>query len=308
MLHYPTIRHLRAFEAVARLGSFGNAADLLCISPSAISQNITQFEEILEVRLIDRTTRHMELTEIGHQLYPRILRWLEEMEETFLETIQNGRLSKGHVRVGSLASFAINVLPSVIDSFNLAHPNIRISIQDDTGVGVEKALAAGLVDLGIVGEPPRESELEFTRLFEEPYCLLCPSGHPLAKQKKKTTWSQLKSHDYIALSRQTNIGQHLNSLSEVSSKIPDPVHEVAQLATIWGLVDNGYGVSALPASACPRNSQVETVALHNPQIFRKVGVLTHRQRSLSPAAEQFFLLLKSSFPVSQTKTSLSKTK
>ena len=126
---YPTIRHLRAFESVSRLGSFALAADELCISPSALSQNISQLEDILSTRLIDRTTRHMQLTRIGEQLYPRTQRWLQEMEATFQEVSSQGRLSKGRVKIASLASIAINVLPAAILNFKQRYPEIQVAIR-----------------------------------------------------------------------------------------------------------------------------------------------------------------------------------
>lgn len=284
---YPTIRHLRAFESVSRLGSFAHAADELCISPSALSQNISQLEDILSTRLIDRTTRHMQLTMIGEQLYPRIQRWLQEMETTFQEVSSQGQLSKGRVKIASLASIAINILPSAILGFKEKYPDIQVAIRDGTGSSVEHLVLDHDADFGIAGGPVRSPELSFEPLFNEEYCLLCPRGHPLASSSKPVCWKDLFEYNYISLSSETNIGQQLRSSSTISDLIPTPVHEVSQLGTLWGLVEKQFGVSALPRSACPVNSAIVCVPLVKPELKREVGILTVRGRSLSPAAEVF---------------------
>lgn len=291
MLNYPTVRHMRAFVAVARLRSFGQAAEELCLSQSALSQNISQLEDILQVKLIDRTTRSMQLTAIGEQIYPRMLRWLEEMEDTFTDVLSHGRLSKGHVRVACLASVAIRVLPPVIDAFAHEHPSVRVSIRDDTGSGVEQRVLERAADFGIAGGPVRNPTIEFTPLFDEPYRLACPADHPLAREER-VSWAQVVRHDYIALGEETNIGRQLKSTLNAAGEIPNVVHEVSQLGTVWGLVDKGLGVSALPESACPEHGHIKVVELTGPKVSRKVGTLTVRDRSLTPSAEAFRVMLE----------------
>ncbi len=297
MLIYPTIRHLRAFSAVARLGSFGQAADELCMSQSALSQNISQLEDILEVRLIDRTTRSMQLTEVGEQLYPRVVRWLDEMEDVFTDLQAQGRFRHGHVRIACLASVAIRVLPSVVEAFRKRHPLITVSIRDDTGFGVESSIIDRAADFGIAGGPVRNPAIEFAHMFEEPYWLLCADNHPLAA-RPSVTWAQIAEHDYIAFGDDTNIGRQLRSTLDSTGRTPKAVHEVSQLGTVWGLVDKGLGVSALPASACPEHGNFKRVEVTGPKIRRQVGMLTVKERSLTPAAALFVEMLKdASFPV-----------
>ncbi len=290
MLNYPTIRHMRAFAAVARLRSFGQAADELCISQSALSHNISQLEDILQVKLIDRTTRSMALTSLGEQLYPRMERWLEEMEETYAEIQSHGNLSKGHVRVACLASVAIGLLSPAIEVFEKENPGLRVSIRDDTGSGVEKRVLERAADFGIAGGPIRSPTLAFTPLFDEPYFLACPADHPLA-MKKKVTWAEVSGYDYIALGQETNIGQQLTSVLEETGNLPNIVHEFSQLGTVWGLVERGLGVSALPRSACPEHGHIKIIELAKPIVTRKVGTLTLKDRSLTPAAGAFYRAL-----------------
>ncbi|MEM8973105.1 MAG: LysR family transcriptional regulator [Pseudomonadota bacterium] len=284
---YPTIRHLRAFESVSRLGSFAHAAEELCISPSALSQNISQLEDILAAKLIDRTTRNMQLTSVGEQLYPRVLHWLSEMESTYEEISTKGQLSSGHVKIACLASVAINVLPSVLMAFRDTHPGVRISISDGNGAFVEDSVLGRNTDFGIAGGPIRSPDLTITPLFDEPYCVLCPQDHPLANRQKGVPWAELANYDFISLSSQTNIWQQLSGIGELSEVMPTPVHEVSQLVTLWGLVAKGFGISVLPRSACAEQPTYKILPLTNPPLTRGVGVITAKGRSLSPAAESF---------------------
>lgn len=290
---YPTIRHLRAFESVSRLGSFAQAADELCISPSALSQNISQLEEILSAKLIDRTTRQMQLTVLGQQLYPRTLRWLRDMESTFDEVTSQGRLSQGHVKIACLTSVAINILPRAIFDFKATHPDVQVSISDNIGANIERRVLQQEADFGIAGAPVRSPELEFIPLFEEPYRLLCPKDHPLANRENGVTWADVAQYDYIALGPETNIGQQLTISRELTSRMITPVHEVSQLGTLWGLIDKGLGVSALPKSACPDHGAL-SVRLTEPESTREVGLLVMKRRSLSSEAAAFSAALKRS--------------
>lgn len=291
MLIYPTIRNLRAFESVARLGSFGRAAEELCISPSALSQNIGQLEENLSIRLIDRTTRQMQLTAIGEQFYPRVLRWLTEIEETCEEIAQQGHLSSGHVRVATLTSLAIQYLPEALAELRQASPGTKVTIFDDVGATVERRVVETEADLGIAGGPVRSPEVEFTPLYDEPFHLLCHRNHRFAGRADGVCWEEIGADEFIGFSENTNIGKQLRHTPELESVLPQPWMEVSQLGTLWGLVRNGLGVAAVPSSACLDVENLSAVPLKHPIVTRQIGIVTMKGRSLSPQAKLFRSIL-----------------
>ncbi|MBT8411602.1 MAG: LysR family transcriptional regulator, partial [Octadecabacter sp.] len=123
-----TLKQLRYFEAVAKFGHFGHAADACGISQPALSMQIKDLEEGLGVQLFERATKQVRLTAFGEDFAPRardILRSVEEVEG--LARVAQNRLS-GRLRVGVIPTIAPYLLPSFIGHLTLAHPELDLHV------------------------------------------------------------------------------------------------------------------------------------------------------------------------------------
>src|SRR5215831_14748716 len=118
------LRHLEAFAAVARLGSFTKAASALYISQPSFTVQIKQLEEELGVRLLDRNTRSVSLTAIGRELAPVVERLLGELEGIVTSTRALSAKSIGSVTIAALPSVSATLLPGVIAAFRQRYPGI----------------------------------------------------------------------------------------------------------------------------------------------------------------------------------------
>ena len=130
MLHRLEFLDLQAFILVAELGSFHEAAQRLHLSQPALSRRIQKLEELLEVELLERTTRRTQLTPIGADFLPRARRMIEEYESSILNIRELATHQKGTVTIACLPTAAFYFLPSVIRGFSEAWTGIRIRILD----------------------------------------------------------------------------------------------------------------------------------------------------------------------------------
>ncbi|MDX1467059.1 MAG: LysR family transcriptional regulator, partial [Halomonas sp.] len=142
MLHRLEFLDLQAFILVAELGSFHEAAQRLHLSQPALSRRIQKLEELLEVELLERTTRRTRLTPIGTDFLPRARRMIEEYESSILGIRELATHQKGTVTIACIPTAAFYFLPSVIRGFSEAWPGIRIRILDISAKeGLEKVIS-----------------------------------------------------------------------------------------------------------------------------------------------------------------------
>ena len=130
-MNYPNLRHLRAFTEVARLSSFATAAQNLHISQSAVSQAIAKLELQFGVQLVDRSNRHVVLTQAGEALLPAAQRLLEDAERILRTGAEWADLKRGRLRLLSIPSIAHRILPAIVGVFRERFPLIEVDVSDD---------------------------------------------------------------------------------------------------------------------------------------------------------------------------------
>ena len=176
-----TLRQLRAFVAVARTGSFTLAAECLFVTQSALSGLIKELEQALGLRLIDRSTRKISLSDAGRDLFPLVDKILHDLDGVLGEVANLKSLKTGLIRIAAPQLMASTLLPEVIAAYGLAHPDVRIKLVDCLVESVVSRVFSGEVDFGIGPERDPNSDITATPLFEGPFMAVFPSGHPLGR-------------------------------------------------------------------------------------------------------------------------------
>jgi LysR family transcriptional activator of dmlA len=120
---------LRVFATVVRKGSFSAAADELGMSPPYVSKRIGVLEALLGVKLFERSTRRVVITEDGEQVYARAQRILEQLEDMFDDVSERRREPAGHLRICSSFGFGRNAVAPVIAKLAAAHPRLQIRFE-----------------------------------------------------------------------------------------------------------------------------------------------------------------------------------
>lgn len=280
----PNLRQLQSFQTVVDLGNFSRAAERLHTSQAGVSHAIRDLEELLGVRLFDRTTRRVELTEAGRIFAAGALPGLAEIERSVAMVRDLADLRMGLVRVGAPPFLAATVLPQLLIAVRKAHPDLRVRI-DDVGVDmIAPHVRNGFCDIGVGTFSPDEEGVDMQRILHDRLMVFVTPGHPFTAEEE-IPWARLAGQAIVALSRESTI-RVLTEIGFESAGIPlRPQLEVRQIHTALSLVESGAGVAVLPtyAFAALRGREISARPLVEPAITRNVSLIAARDRTSSPA-------------------------
>ncbi len=283
-----TLRQIEAFVAVAQLEGFTRAAERVHLTQSAISVLIRELEEQLGVRLFDRTTRAVQLTEAGKQFFPFAEKAMAELEIA-LQTTQ-GLLAKKHGRLVLAAPplIAAHLLPRLIAEFQGLYPGVSVVVRDLLADDIQARVRSGEVDFGMGTFQKSDQDLASTPLLTDVLILACPKGSALGN-RRSVRWKDLAGQPIIALDRHSSLRRLVDRTLETAGCLAPPAYEVSFVSTAVGLVEAGLGIAVLPSYVLlsTRHSAIHTRRLKEPSVSREVSMITKRGRSLSPAAEAF---------------------
>lgn len=285
------LNDLLAFRAVAELGSFRKAAESVHISQPAFSRRIEKLEEALGARLLERTTRRVNLTTVGRDFDRQLRQILDALDTTLLGIRGVAATRMGEVTVACVPSAVNYFLTGVIALYHQRYPKIRVKIMDDSANEVLLAVARGEADFGLNFVGSQENDVEFEPLLEEHFVAACRRDHPLAK-KSQVSWKELVQYDFISAGKTSGNRLLLDqALAGVKDK-PQSMYETQHGTTMIGLVEAGLGVAVVPAMAMPSADHplLVSVPLIDPVVKRKMGLIKRRSSMLTPAAQQLYKL------------------
>ena len=284
----PTLRQIRALVALARTGSFTLAAQTLHVTQAALSGLIKELELTLGIRVVDRSTRRIALTDVGRELYPLLSKMVDDLDGALLDIANHTQLKKGVVRVAAPQLMSCTLLPVAIAAYRAQYPEIQVRLLDCAVENVTARVFTGEVDFAIGPERDPSPQVDAAVLFEMPFVLVFPQAHPL-EERERLTWSDLAGFPFISL--QGQFTERL--LADMHSALRDaplkPSNEVTFMTTALAMVAAGLGVTVCLPYAEPlvRLHQLHMRQLYEPELTRRFFVYTRANRSLSPAAQSF---------------------
>jgi DNA-binding transcriptional LysR family regulator len=288
------MRQLRAFATIGRLGSFTKAAMALHTTQPALSAQVQKLEEALDLRLFDRSTRAVTLTQAGRDLVPIVDRVLADVGAVLAQARDVAHLNTGRVTIAALPSVSSTLLPQVMAELKARHPGITIVLKDALAERIVEMIRGDAVDFGVTSEPAPDAQLEFTALASDHMVAVMPRRHPLAKARRIRI-DDLLGVPLILMDRDSSVRRIVDAAYAAAGKLPVvPAYEAAFMATAIGMVRGGLGVTLLPSSAFELRS-ANDLAIHpvdDARLTRTLGLLRQQRRSLSPAAQLFADLLK----------------
>lgn len=280
-----SLRQLRVFVTVAQAKSFSRAGEIIGLSQSAVSHSVKELELQTGVRLLDRTTREVVLTEAGQQLAARLERILDELSTTLRDVGRVGQQLSGTVRVAASQTISAHLIPHCIAQSNHQYPEIKFVLHDRPQQWVLESIRQGEVDFGIVIDPGAATDLECETVLSEPFLLLCRDDHPFAG-RDSVSWHELQ-HQRLVLQDYASGSRPLidAALAGFSVKA-NIVQEIGHPATLFPMVESGIGISVLPALALPlpQGNHLRVLRL-TPVVERQLMLVRRKNRSLSTAAQ-----------------------
>lgn len=289
----PSLRQMRALVALAKTGSFTLAADHLNLTQSALSGQIKELEQMLGVRVVERTTRKTQLSELGRELTPLFEKMLQDLDRAMADIAGRKALKQGIVRIAAPQMLSCTLLPEAIAAYAARHPDIQVRLADSPVEQVSARVFSGEADFGIGPERDATAEIEAQPLFEMPFVVVFPAGHAL-ESRARITWADINDFPFISL--QGQFTERLLRDMHVSFRdlSLNPYNEVTFMTTALAMVHAGLGITVcLPyAEKMVRLYGLRMRPLVDPELTRRFFVYTRNARALSPAAESFVGFLR----------------
>jgi DNA-binding transcriptional LysR family regulator len=282
-----TIRQIQSFLNVAALGSFTRAAEKMHTMQPALSQQIRDLETELGIRLFDRTTRRVELTEGGAEFRNIAAKIIEDLESAARNAQGLAERKRGRVIVAAPPLLAAAVVPRAIADFRKKFPGIEVRLIDARTDQIVETVRSGQVDCGVGTFHAGEEGINSTLLARDSLMLFCATDHPLAR-RRTVDWHELDGLSLVTLTRESEIRLLVEVGFETAKIRLVPSYEVAQITTALAMVEVGLGVAVLPtyAWAGARALNISAAALH-PSIARDIAMITRIGRSIPPAVSAF---------------------
>jgi DNA-binding transcriptional LysR family regulator len=287
-----SLRQLRAFAAVARTGSFTDAARALHLTQSAVSMLVRQLEKEFGMPLFDRTRPAITLTQTGRELLPLAQRMLDDLQQVVEGAGDLRALKRGTLRLAAPQLLACTWMPELIARFEKAYPDISLRLVDTTADDVVGCVRRNEVDIGVGPERPTGEDVEGSFLRQVPIRLVLPARHRLAG-RQRVAWRDVREERWIVYSGEFHrqleqaLAEHDPSLSLRGAA------QAGYLTTALALVGQGMGVTAAPdyARAFAAHFGVRFVGLSGPAINRAFFLYRRHRQALSPGAMEFVRML-----------------
>jgi len=287
------ILDLQAFVAVAGRASFRHAAADVFLSQSALSRRIDKLEESLGVKLFERTTRRVQLTNVGETFLVNVRTALDGLEDAVLGIADLAAHRTGTVSLACVPSAVWHFLPEVLKQFSARYPRIRVRIHDESAQDVLNLVLTGEADFGINFAGAENPEIVFEAIHVESYVLAMRHDHPLAT-RTVLSWKDTVDERYISVAKSSGNRSVIDAALAGIEKHPVILCEVNHVSGVLALVEAGIGVAAVPGlSVLPgRQDGIVGIPLINPEIKRTLGLISKRDHSMAPAARTLYGMLE----------------
>lgn len=276
---------IEAFLGIAQWGSFRRAAAHMNLSQAALSHRLRKLEETLGTTLVARTTRRVMLTEAGLDLLPVAQRAVAEMETALDGLRDRGRRGPERLAVGCLPTIAAVHLPPVLQEFGRLCPEVQVQVYDNSAAEIIGRIRNGDAAFGITVVSARGGDLDIMPLVRDPFVLVCPATHPLAA-RRTMQWQDLNTQILIRTSAEAANRLLIDDALNRRREAMQWRFEVQRVPTAVSMVAAGLGLAVLPRSGLEAHGgkHLVGVPLRNPAVARELGIVSMRDRPLSPFA------------------------
>src|ERR1700732_1798141 len=245
------LRQIRSFLSIAETLHFGRSAELIHLSQPALSLQIRSLEEEIGVRLFERNRRKTTLTAAGVAFRDDAARALSQLDQAIhrARLAASGKL--GLLRIGFISTALSEIVPNIVRQFRELNPEVEFSLRAILTVNQIQMLETGSLDVGFLRLPiGGHSGLDVVTVHREPFVLVVPASHKLAK-RKRVRLSEVSGQDFVMYERAYAPGFHdlIFGMLRDAGIVPNVSQTAAEISTLISLVDAHMGIAVLPASA-----------------------------------------------------------
>ncbi len=277
-----TLLSYQVFQTVVNQGSFQKAAQVLSLTPSAVSHAVSSMEQELGNALFVRSKKGITLTSYGEYLLPYINAVLSS-EEHLHQAIEGiNELQQGTVKIGCFSSVCTNWIPDIIHSFGKDYPGIQLEIYEGTYSDVSYWIKNGIVDVGFLSSSSA-GDLPFEPLYEDPLLCVVPSGYQKKQDCDVMTIAEMQDESFVS-QRETTDADITNFFNSNGLNVRSAYHVVDDLSTI-SMVAEGFGICIMPALVMNDIPYAVKSYPVSPKASRIIGISALVPDLLAPAAK-----------------------
>ncbi|MEK5330312.1 MULTISPECIES: LysR family transcriptional regulator [unclassified Lysinibacillus] len=287
------LRDLKAFMAVVEHGSFTKAASETFVSQPSLSKSIKKLEDNLHVELLNRSTRHVELTDAGNIVYQqgqKIMRSVYDLH-ILLDDLVN--IKTGSIKMGIPPLIGTLFFPEIARKFHQQYPNVHLELVERGAKLVGTLVESGEVDMGIVVLPTDERKFIVQSFVEDQFFVFINEQHPLAKQDH-ILLQELKNESFIIFTEEFSLHDYVIKSCKSAGFTPIISYKSSQWDLIVELVSSNLGVTLLPYSIAAKqnNRNVKIIPLQNFYMPWRLGVITKKNTYQSYALTQLLKTIR----------------
>ncbi|MFS4436616.1 LysR family transcriptional regulator [Paracoccaceae bacterium GXU_MW_L88] len=271
-------RQLKTLVAISNHGTFAKAADIVGLTPSAVSQQIHALEQELNTPLFERKSRPPKLTPHGYQVLEMAKNMLK-MEDDTKASLRGDRIS-GTLMLGSVRSSALNLLPKAIVRMRELYPDLKANLRVSLSSTLITDVSAGRLDAAVVAEHVGfPSALRWSPFLREPLWLIAPKGTGISDPI-----ALLKSRPYIRFRSTVPLANLIDTEISRLGVVPNDIAEIDTIGSIVTCVRQGMGVSVVPHVALqePEDRKLTRLPFGEPQVTRQIGIV---EQTVSPRSD-----------------------
>ena len=291
---YPNIKlaQLRALQAVAECGNFGEAALQLGLTQPTVSHAIANLEDELGIILLTRGRSGTRLTPAGEQIIQHVQQILKLVNVVIQDANAHKGLHGGQVRIASFRSAAAYVLPPIIATFKQQYPDVAITLTEHYDYSyVEQEVREGKADIGITFLPT-SPDFESIELLRDAYLVLLPSRIDISDTQ--LSWEQLLSLPLIVYSSDNSCFMNVQTYFREAEYEFKPSYQFRETSTILSMVEQGLGAAILPQlSAISVPAGIQVCHLPTP-LERTIGAIVLAEALHLPGVFAFRAALEKS--------------
>lgn len=282
-----TIRHFKIFIAVCDRMNMTAAAKTLYMSQSAVSQAIAEMEHFYDVRLFERLSRKLYLTQAGEKLlsYARHMIRMSMEAETVMKTLSE----KGSVRIGASVTVGAHVLPKLVSHYRQINRETEIEVVEDNTERIEKLILNDKIDFALVEGETVSPDMIKREFMEDELILICSPGHRLATLENVEP-HELEKEKFIVREKGSGTRKLFEESMAAAGILWTPAWTCSGADTIKAAVAEGLGVSVISRLAVMnevRSGQLLQVVVKGMDFKRQFKIVYHKNKFLTGPMRQF---------------------
>lgn len=285
-------KQVEAFVFVAKYKSFSRAAEKLLLSQPTVSTHINTLEDNLGVKLFDRLSKEVVLTEAGQLFFPYAVDMMDLRERSHESIKEFLNEISGNLRIGTSTIIAEYILPEVIKNFKETYAKTYFNFTVNNSQTIIQRIADGILDLAIVTRKIPKKDLEYKLFMKDRIVLAIYPGHPLYKRDNVFVEEILKE-DFII--REIGSGTRAaveNSLKQKGYDF-DSLNSSASFATTHAVIQavkSGLGIAFASETAVDNKSsasEVKSVPITDLVVEKNIYIVYNKRKSTKKLLKQF---------------------